>query len=162
LGLFSAVLLSVSRVPKVMSDDKLLPKKLHSVHPKFKTPYISIIVCAVIVSVMILWTFADLLIIDITLYGAGLFLEFLSLIMLRKKMANAKRPFKIKLNIAGLCIMTAIPFSVYLIALSGSFMQSENFSAALFGVIALLSAEIIWQIITRVNPSIKTATSRAQ
>ncbi len=153
LGLFSAVLLSVSRVPKVMSDDKLLPKKLHSIHSKFKTPYISILVCAIIVSIMILWTFADLLIIDITLYGAGLFLEFLSLIVLRKKMADANRPFKIKLNIAGLCVMTLIPFSVYLIALAGSFATGD-FSAALFAVIALISAELIWQIIKRFNPSI--------
>lgn len=154
LGLFSAVLLSVSRVPKVMSDDKLLPRKLNSVHPKYKTPYVSIIVCSLIVSVMILWTFADLLIIDITLYGAGLFLEFLSLIVLRKKMADAHRPFKIKLNITGLIIMTLIPFSVYLIALTGSF-AAGNSDAVLFAVIALVSAEIIWQIIIRFNPSIK-------
>ncbi len=154
LGLFSAVLLSVSRVPKVMSDDKLLPKKLNTVHSKFKTPYVSIIVCAAIVSIMILWTFADLLTIDITLYGAGLFLEFLSLIILRKKMANAKRPFKIKLNIAGLCIMTVIPFSVYLLGLTGSFVAG-NFSVVIFAIAALLSAEIIWQIIIKINPSIK-------
>ncbi|HYJ63722.1 MAG TPA: APC family permease, partial [Parafilimonas sp.] len=155
LGLFSAVLLSVSRVPKVMSDDKLLPKKLHSIHPKFKTPYISIIVCAVIVSIMILWTFADLLIIDITLYGAGLFLEFLSLIVLRKKMANANRPFKIKLNTTGLCVMTIIPFSVYLLGLTGSFVAG-NFSTVLFSIAALLSAEIIWQVINYFKPDIKT------
>ena len=155
LGLFSAVLLSVSRVPKVMSDDKLLPKKLHSIHPKFKTPYISIIVCAVIVSIMILWTFADLLIIDITLYGAGLFLEFLSLIVLRKKMANANRPFKIKLNTTGLCVMTIIPFSVYLLGLTGSF-AAGSFSTVLFSIAALLSAEIIWQVINYFKPDIKT------
>jgi amino acid transporter len=158
LGLFSAVLLSVSRVPKVMSDDKLLPKILHKEHPKFKTPYISIIVCAVIVSIMILWTFADLLIIDITLYGAGLFLEFLALIALRKKMPDANRPFKIKLNIAGLCVMTLIPYSVYIIALAGSFAKDGTFSAALFATIGLISAEIIWQVITRLNPAIKTAS----
>ena len=61
LGLFSAVLLSVSRVPKVMADDQLLPQKLQTLHPKFNTPYISIIVCASVVSIMILWTFGDLL-----------------------------------------------------------------------------------------------------
>ena len=154
LGLFSAVLLSVSRVPKVMSDDKLLPKKLHSIHPKFKSPYVSIIVCAVVVSIMILWTFADLLIIDITLYGAGLFLEFLSLIVLRKKMAAANRPFKIKLNKFGLIVMTLIPFSVYLIGLTGSFMAG-NSDAVLFAVCALLSAEIIWQIIVFFKPEIR-------
>ena len=153
LGLFSAVLLSVSRIPKVMSDDKLLPSILHREHPKFNTPYISIIVCAVIVSIMILWTFADLLIIDITLYGAGLFLEFLSLIVLRKKMADAKRPFKIKLNITGLIIMTVIPFSIYVFALAGSFVAG-NASAVLFAAIALASAEIIWQLVKKFNPSI--------
>lgn len=156
LGLFSAVLLSVSRVPKVMSDDKLLPKKLHAMHPRFKTPYISIIVCAAIVSMMILWTFADLLIIDITLYGAGLFLEFLSLIILRRKMASANRPFKIKLNFAGLCVMTIIPFSVYLLGLTGSF-AAGNFDAVLFAVGALISAEVIWQVIVWLNPDIKLA-----
>jgi amino acid transporter len=158
LGLFSGVLLSVSRVPKVMSDDMLLPKKLHKIHPKFKTPYVSIIVCAAIVSIMILWTFTDLLIIDITLYGAGLFLEFLSLIVLRKKMANANRPFKIKLNTAGLCVLTVIPFSVYIVALTGSFAEG-NYYAALFAVCALLSAEIIWQIIVLSKPEIKKITA---
>lgn len=148
LGLFSAVLLSVSRVPKVMSEDKLLPKKLNAEHPKYKSPYISIIVCAVIVSAMIFWTFADLLIIDITLYGAGLFLEFVSLIALRKKMADAHRPFKIKLNTTGLIIMTIIPFSVYIIALSGSFLAG-NIDAVIFALIALLSAELTWQLVKR-------------
>jgi amino acid transporter len=158
LGLFSAVLLSVSRVPKVMSDDKLLPAKLHTLHPKFKTPYISIIACAVVVSVMILWTFADLLVIDVTLYGAGLFLEFLSLIVLRVKMPDAVRPFKIKLNVFGLCIMTLIPFSVYAIALAGAFSEEEGaLKPALFAVGALLSAEVIWQILVWRKPGLKTA-----
>ena len=120
-----------------MSDHKLLPEKLHQEHPKYKTPYISIIVCATIVSIMILWTFADLLIIDITLYGAGLFLEFVALIVLRKKMPDANRPFKIKMNIAGLCLMTLIPFSVYLLALAGSFSETGTANAALFAVAAL-------------------------
>jgi amino acid transporter len=157
LGLFSAVLLSVSRVPKVMSDDKLLPAKLHTLHPKFKTPYISIIACAVVVSLMILWTFADLLVIDVTLYGAGLFLEFLSLIVLRIKMPDAVRPFKIKLNVLGLCIMTLIPFSVYAIALAGAFSEEDGaLKPALFAVGALLSAEVIWQILVWRRPALKT------
>jgi amino acid transporter len=148
LGLFSAVLLSVSRVPKVMSEDKLLPKKLNAEHPKYKTPFVSIIICAAIVSAMVFWTFADLLIIDITLYGAGLFLEFISLIVLRKKMAAAHRPFKIKLNRTGLILMTIIPFSVYIIALTGSFMAG-NADAVIFALIALLSAEFTWQLVKR-------------
>lgn len=153
LGLFSAVLLSVSRVPKVMSDDGLLPSKLNKLHSKFKTPYISIICCALVVSVMILFTFADLLIIDVTLYGAGLFLEFVSLIVLRVKAPHIKRPFKIPLNIYGLILMTLIPFSVYTIALAGTFsVEGNTLKPALFAIAALISAEVLWRAIKWLRP----------
>jgi len=148
LGLFSAVLLSVSRVPKVMADDQLLPQKLQTLHPKYHTPYISIIVCASVVSVMILWTFGDLLIIDVTLYGAALFLEFISLLIFRIKLPEAQRPFKIPLNVAGLCLLILLPISVYCIALTSAFsIEGRMLKPALFAIAALLSAEVIWRII---------------
>ncbi len=157
LGLFSAVLLSVSRVPKVMADDQLLPARLHTVHPKFKTPYISIIVCSAVVSVMILWTFADLLIIDVTVYGAALFLEFISLIVLRIKAPDEYRPFKIPLNIAGLCILLLLPVGVFVIALSAAIAESgKRLMPVLFALGVLLTAEIVWRIIVYIKPDIKT------
>ncbi|MDA4133652.1 MAG: APC family permease, partial [Thaumarchaeota archaeon] len=98
LGLYSAVLLSVSRVPQVMADDQLLPAWFCALHPRFKTPHISIPVSSAIVSILVLFTFSDLVIMDITLYGAGLFLEFLALIMLRVKEPLRPRPFRIPLG----------------------------------------------------------------
>ena len=149
IGLFSAVLLSVSRVPKVMADDRLLPQKLQTLHPKYNTPYISIIVCASVVSIMILWTFGDLLIIDVTLYGAALFLEFISLIIFRVRLPHAQRPFKIPLNVAGLCVLILLPISVYCIALTSAFsIEGKMLKPALFAMAALLSAEVIWRIIS--------------
>ena len=53
-GLYSAVLLSVSRIPKVMSDDGMLPKILNALHPKYKSPYVSVLACSVVVSFMVL------------------------------------------------------------------------------------------------------------
>ena len=148
VGLFSAVLLSVSRVPKVMADDQLLPQKLQTLHPKYHTPYISIIVCASVVSIMILWTFGDLVIIDVTLYGAALFLEFVSLIIFRIRLPHEKRPFKIPLNITGLCILILLPFSVYCIAITSAFsVEGKMLKPALFALAALLSAEVIWRVI---------------
>jgi amino acid transporter len=155
IGLFSAVLLSVSRVPKVMADDGLLPKKFNALHSKFQTPYISIIVSAAIVSLMILFTFTDLIIMDVTLYGAGLFLEFISIIVLRIKAPDEYRPFKIPLKIFGLCVMFLLSFSIYIIGLTGAFFQSDKtFIAALSAVVALLSAEIIWRIIIWKKPGL--------
>lgn len=148
LGIFSAVLLSMSRIPKVMADDKLLPAKLNSLHSKFNTPHISIIVCASIVSIMVNFNFEDLIILDVMLYGAGLLIELISLVALRIKEPNTYRPFKIRLNVFGLCIMILSPFTLLIIALSGAFAHSDRtLVMGVSAVIALASAEVVWQII---------------
>ncbi len=156
LGLYAAVLLSVSRVPEVMALDGFLPAKIYALHPKYNTPYISIIICAAVVSFMILWTFQELIVIDVTLYGAGLFLEFITLIVLRIKSPNAARPFRIPLPVKALCVLLLLPIIIFAIALSGAFASEDKmFLPALFAVTALLSAEVFWQIIRWNNRSVK-------
>ena len=153
LGIYAAVLLSVSRVPMVMAEDNLLPERLNRKHKKFQTPYISIIICSVVVSFMVLWTFADLLIIDVTVYGAGLALEYIALVRLRINEPHAPRPFKIPLGVPALCIAMMLPLSVYFIALAGAFSSTEGaIAAALFAILALSSAELIWQMVKRRKP----------
>jgi len=148
LGIYAAVLLSVSRVPKVMADDGLLPQWLNKQHSKYGTPYVSIIICSLVVSFMVLWTFADLLIIDVTVYGAGLFLEYISLIRLRLIEPDTLRPFKIPLNIFGLCVMVLLPLITYAVALSGALVSTgKGIIPAVFAVCALLTAELVWWII---------------
>jgi amino acid transporter len=148
LGLFSAVLLSVSRVPEVMAQDKMLPAKVYALHPKYNTPYISIIICALVVSCMIFWSFQELIIIDVTLYGAGLLLEFVSLLVLRIKQPQRERPFKIPLPAKGLFVLFLIPMSVFGIALSGALLaENKMVWPALFAVGALISAEVAWQVV---------------
>ena len=148
LGLYAAVLLSVSRVPQVMSDDGLLPPKIHQLHPRFKTPYISIIICAVVVSFMILWSFQELIIIDVTLYGAGLSLEFVTLLKLRITEPDRRRPFRIPLNTSLLFVMMILPLTIFSVALSGAFAsEGKMLIPAVFAVCALLSAEVAWQVV---------------
>ena len=158
LGIYAAVLLSVSRVPQVMSEDHLLPAGLNKLHRRFKTPYISIIICSLVVSFMVLWTFADLLIIDVTVYGAGLSLEYIALVKLRLKEPLKTRPFRIPLNITGLCLVLIFPFMVYAVALAGALSSTpEALKAAVFAVAALLSAEVVWRIILISKPHLKAS-----
>ncbi|MFI5161505.1 MAG: APC family permease [Sphingobacteriales bacterium] len=148
LGIYAAVLLSVSRVPKVMSDDKLLPKWFNKLHPKFNTPYISIITCSAVVSGMVLWKFEELIIIDVIVYGAGLFLEYVALIVLRIKEPDTFRPFKIQLNIKALILLTLLPLGVYVIALSGALMSDQGGAEPAVFAIGLLSTAIpAWLLI---------------
>lgn len=152
MGIYTAVLLSVSRIPKVMADDGLLPKALTKLHPRFNTPYLSIIVCSLVVSVMVLWSFDELLIIDVTVYGAGLFLEYLTLIILRIKSPDVTRPFKIPLSTKALCACLIIPASVYVVALTGAFVSKEQaIIPAVFALLALCTAEVAWQVIMLVK-----------
>ncbi len=113
LGIFCAVLLSVSRVPAAMGKDRLLPKIFTRLHSKFQTPYISIIICSSIVSLLILRPLADLLIMDLSLYTAGISLEFAALVSLRKKAMDLERPFQIPLQKKGLLILFLAPALVF-------------------------------------------------
>lgn len=160
LGIYSAVLLSISRVPQVMAADNLLPATLCALHPRFGTPYISIIISSAIVSVLVLWTFSDLVIMDIMIYGAGLSLEFIALILLRIREPHSLRPFKIPLSNTGLCVMVLLPMSLYLVSLSGAIYASDKTAMpVLFALGIMISAEFAWRLILWRNPdlaSVKT------
>ena len=150
LGIYASVLLSVSRVPMVMAEDKLLPSKLNKQHKRFNTPYISIIVCSLVVSAMVHWDLEALFIIDVTIYGAGLALEYVSLIKLRIKEPDTYRPFKIPLGVKGLCLVIALPTIIYFVAFTGALSSTQNgVMAALFAFVLLCSAELLWQIVKR-------------
>jgi amino acid transporter len=156
LGLYIANLLAVSRLPQVMADDEFLPAKLHILHPRFNTPYISIIVCSVLISLMCFWSFGDLIIIDVTVYGAGLFLEYIALIKMRIHEPDRLRPFKIPLNTRWLCVLLILPFGIYTVALSGVLSSmSQALKPALFAIAALLSGEVVWRIVLWRKPHLR-------
>jgi amino acid transporter len=143
-------MLSVSRVPAVMGNDKVLPKIFTRLHRKCHTPYISIISCACIVSVLILNPLADLFIMDICLYTAGIVLEFIALIRLRKKAADAHRPFRIPLKKNGLILLFLLPVILFSIALTGAlFGSTDNRHAAIAAILAILSAPVAWIFVRR-------------
>jgi len=147
LGLYSAVLLSVSRVPQVMADDQLLPGWLCSLHPRFNTPYVSIIASSVVVSILVLFTFSDLIIMDIILYGAGLSLEFIALFFLRIKEPTRPRPFRIPLGKIGLALLLILPIGIYSVALTGALVAQEKPLPVGLALALLFSAAPAWWLV---------------
>jgi amino acid transporter len=138
-----------------MASDNLLPARLCALHRRFGTPYISIISSSAIVSILILWTFSDLVIMDIILYGAGLSLEFMALLILRMREPFRERPFRIPLNNTGLFLMILLPLGVYMVALTGTVYASERMALPVFFALGMLfSAELIWRLILWRNPGL--------
>ena len=145
LGLFVANLLSVSRLPKAMSDDGCLPSVLRKVDRRRGTPYVSIIGCAAVVSGMVLWQFEDLLIIDVILYGCALFLEFLALISLRRRQPAMERPFRIPLSPGGLVAMTCLPALCFLAGIAAlAANESIHTNALVFALGSVCTAPLAW------------------
>ncbi len=95
VGLFSSLLLSGSRVPAVLAADGYLPPSLARTSPRFGTPIRAIVVSCVMFTVFCALNFITLLDADIILGLAGLLLEFVALLVLRKKYPLMQRPFRI-------------------------------------------------------------------
>jgi amino acid transporter len=97
---------------------------------------------------MTLWEFGDLLIIDVTLYGTALFLEFVALIALRIKRPDAERPFRVPLNVPGLIAMTALPVTCLVVALAAALSEVSVYTnATIFAIGAVLTAPLAWFLV---------------
>ena len=79
VGLYSAWLLSYSRLPFALSEDGFLPHSVARISPRFGTPVVAIIISAVICTVFVWSSFGDLIAIDVTIDSFAILLEFVAL-----------------------------------------------------------------------------------
>lgn len=109
IGLFSSLLLCVSRLPLVLAADSYLPAGLARLTDRAKSPAASIITSVSIFAVFAALNFTTLIDSDSILTLFGLMLEFAALIILRKQYPLMKRPFKIKYGWFGVIGVTVGP-----------------------------------------------------
>lgn len=95
-GALNGSILSSSRVFYAMSRADMFFKSLGNVHPKFKTPHISILVLGFWTCVLVLTGSFDI-ITDYVIFAAWLFygLGAFGVIVLRRKMPDTPRPYKV-------------------------------------------------------------------
>jgi amino acid transporter len=93
-GMFNALMLSYARVPYALAKDGLLPRFLTRLTAK-GVPWASVLVCAVAWGLALNLSFERLISIDLVLYGASLLLEFVALVVLRRREPSLPRPFRI-------------------------------------------------------------------
>jgi APA family basic amino acid/polyamine antiporter len=95
----NAGLIGVSRLTYLMGQHRQLPEKLRQVHPRYRTPYIAIIIFAGIATLTLLPGKTDFL---ATMYSFGAMLSFtiahLAVIQLRRRKSHEARPWKPPLN----------------------------------------------------------------
>lgn len=159
-GLFSAIMLSISRLPCAMAEDGYLPKFMTRTHPTYHTPYMAIIVCAAIYSVFTLSAFSSLVVVDVILYSAALLLEFAALIALRIKEPDMERPYRVPGGWIGIFIITALPVAVLALAVYST-VQEEGIKAVVLSLAAIASGPVLYPLLKRYAKRNSSATTDA-
>lgn len=111
VGILAAVLLFVSANAGLIGSSRLcfnmseyyqIPRVMYKLHPKYKTPYVSLATFGGFAALIVIWSGGKLSFLA-DLYNFGAMMAFtsahISLLMLRIKKPGLKRPFKVPLNI---------------------------------------------------------------
>jgi amino acid transporter len=94
VGMFNPLMMSITRVPFAMAEDGQAPQVLLR-RTRLGVPWVSVLACAAIWGLALSFTFERLISIDLVLYGASLILEFIALVVLRRREPNLHRPFRV-------------------------------------------------------------------
>jgi amino acid transporter len=93
IGMFSALVMSYTRLPMAMAEEGMLPRFVAS-RNRHSVPWVSVLLCGVAWALALKLPFERLISIDLILYGSSLLLEFVALVALRLREPSLERPFK--------------------------------------------------------------------
>jgi amino acid transporter len=115
-GQYTGQLVYVLPLPENLARDGYLPRVLAK-EDRRQVPVIALLFSSVLYSALSLISFDRLLVADTLLYGAGLALELLTLLMLRRDRPEMARPFLVPLRGASLAAFCIVPMAVSLASL---------------------------------------------
>ena len=133
VALLNSTVLTTTRMPSAMAEDGYLSGGLTNLHPRFGTPWIAIIVSALIYAMLAFQSMAGLITIYIWLRAATTVLTVLSAWGLRRKQPNLARTFQIPWGNWGLLYVVIAPVIMAAVSLLGSDVFARR-----WGPVALL------------------------
>lgn len=148
IGMFNALMMSYTRLPMAMAEDRMLPS-FFTRRNKRGVPWVSVLLCGLGWALALKLPFERLISIDLILYGSSLLLEFVALIVLRVREPELHRPFKAG-NLAFACALIVGPAALISYALWASRSEKVSLlhspvSALGFSVaVALLGPLLYW------------------
>ncbi len=138
-GMFNALVMSYSRLPLAMAQDRMLPAVFAKVTKRSGAPWVAILVLATGWALCLRLGFERLVTVDIFIYGASLLLEFIALVVLRVREPNLPRPFKVPGGIPGTILVGALPMLLLGVAIArAEYEQVLGMSSRWFGVLVIL------------------------
>jgi amino acid transporter len=141
VALLNSTVLTTTRMPAAMAEDGYLPATLTRLHPRFGTPWIAIMVSAVIYALLAFQTLAGLITIYIWLRSATTVLTVFSAWGMRRKHPELPRSFVVPGGRIGLSYVVIAPVVMSFVALFGS-----DAFAMRWGPVALVLGPVVYVV----------------
>lgn len=143
IGLFIGNGLGGTRVPYALAEDGMMPKWMNKVHPKYGTPWVSILVCGVFFLVFSTSAFQNLVVIDVFLNMLVLMAEIFALVVLRIKKPHLPRN-RVPGGVIGLIYIVVAPLSIIVLAIVSQIADYGWQGAIGWGIIAIIIGAILY------------------
>jgi amino acid transporter len=144
VAILNSTMLTSTRMPFVMAEDGYLPASLTRLHPRFGTPWIAILLSAIIYGLLAWQSLTQLISVYIWLRIGTSVLTFLAAWQLRRKRPELSRPFRIPWGRKGLAYVVGAPLVMSGVALLGSDRYGVR-----WGPLALLLGPIAYLVFRR-------------
>ncbi|MGO9442862.1 MAG: APC family permease [Terriglobales bacterium] len=144
LGMMNALVLSYSRVPMAMAQDRMLPRVLARRDARTGAPWVSIVACAVAWSLSLGLGFERLIELDVMLAGLSIVLEFAALIVLRVREPGMKRPFRVPGGLAGAVLLAVLPTLLLAAAVARNVGEQGLTSGLLIGLALVAAGPMVY------------------
>ena len=144
IALLNSTILTTTRMPFAMAEDKYLPAALTRKHSRYGTPWLAILVSAVIYALLAWQSLGQLISVYIWLRSATTVLTVLSAWKLRSSQPELNRAFRVPGGRLGLLYVVGAPVIMALVALFGG----DRF-ATVGGAIAIAAGPMIYLGIQR-------------
>ncbi len=146
--IFLAYMVWYSRLTWAMAEARSLPRILTRLHPRYGTPYVSLLSYAVVYSVLVWIPFERLLVLDMWVTGAYCTAILALLVRLRSRSGERPAGFQVPGGKLGAWLVVLLPAATWIVVLLSTARQDW-----IAGTAALLAPTVIYAIMKRVRRS---------
>jgi amino acid transporter len=146
VALLNSTVLTTTRMPFAMAEDGYLPGVLTRKHSRYGTPWLAIVVSAIIYALLAWQSLTQLITVYIWLRSATTVLTVLSAWKLRRTKPDMARAFKIPGGNLGLLYVVVAPVVMAMLALLGS----DRFGM-IGGAIAMLLGPVVYGLVALIS-----------
>ena len=143
-GLFMSLLLTNSRLPYVMARDHVMPRWLGTIDPRSGTPWTAVVVSAALYAAFAVFSFKELIVLNVWLYSLSLLVELAAFVRLRVAAPDLSRPWRVP---GGLAVAVGVAVCPALFCVGA--MATAGLANTIAGVAAALTGPLAYRVLGR-------------